>query len=622
MPPKKNSCNDRNKVLFNKLAAQFAKHKNPEKINNLLARALARDDELALFASHATANECIFSYPDSDWFSIYLVGPDGKAYYTENGQRVERVYFKLDYNPDGTDAAIGERTIVAPAEVAGKENCVITAGGNCGNPASYARAKKEPSPSASAKPKAAAKKTTTGEGPSASQPLPEPAGGRKESSETRAETLARVQAVQVGAGSGDQPQAKIERTYFENLGSKELIIDWMIKNMKHADIIQCIKRSSLSADQVRQVEAMVATAPPPPPAAGAPPKGMSEAELQLVQEALSGMSVGQAKKALSQVTKEELVDFLNSITDPKKKANKIVALCKYAGINKYSVSEVTGRGGKKIYKVMEGEFEITPDEIDEIINECSAKEAARVTRLIKAKSMVRDIRGQRQAIASAGAANEARLMDIDVNASRAQRQAEIQQIIDTIRSNPNKNEKKIQLVDLCVKNGLNQFNTKVIKRTGKPDLVKLFEDDTELEDDEIDDVLTQCEKMALSNVTAFGKRRATKVRSNFKAAAKKCKGKSNYRGCMKTTLRKMYRSSGFGKKKRYDTTGRIDRSPPGTQTYTLSGRVRRKYTAASGRKSPPASATVFHPGTRHRGNDGNMWVVRLTSTGVKRWVKV
>ena len=40
------------------------------------------------------------------------------------------------------------------------------------------------------------------------------------------------------------------------------------------------------------------------------------------------------------------------------------------------------------------------------------------------------------------------------------------------------------------------------------------------------------------------------------------------------------------------------------------------------RKSPTESATQFKVGTKKKGNDGNMWEVKTTKAGVKRWIKV
>ncbi len=41
----------------------------------------------------------------------------------------------------------------------------------------------------------------------------------------------------------------------------------------------------------------------------------------------------------------------------------------------------------------------------------------------------------------------------------------------------------------------------------------------------------------------------------------------------------------------------------------------------SSRKSPTESATIFEVGTKKQGNDGNLWVVKLSGNGIKRWVK-
>lgn len=46
-------------------------------------------------------------------------------------------------------------------------------------------------------------------------------------------------------------------------------------------------------------------------------------------------------------------------------------------------------------------------------------------------------------------------------------------------------------------------------------------------------------------------------------------------------------------------------------------RIRSKST----RKSPPVSATSYSVGTKKKGNDGNMWVIKKTKIGDKRWVR-
>jgi len=39
------------------------------------------------------------------------------------------------------------------------------------------------------------------------------------------------------------------------------------------------------------------------------------------------------------------------------------------------------------------------------------------------------------------------------------------------------------------------------------------------------------------------------------------------------------------------------------------------------RPSPSDSATLYPSGKRKRGNDGNMWEIRVNKNGVHRWVK-
>jgi len=85
--------------------------------------------------------------------------------------------------------------------------------------------------------------------------------------------------------------------------------------------------------------------------------------------------------------------------------------------------------------------------------------------------------------------------------------------------------------------------------------------------------------------TAFGKKRTTKK---------------------KTTKKKTTKST----KKKTTTTTRVRRSVGGSKRVSVT------------RKSPEVSATTKTVGTKLRGNDGNMWIVKKASNGVKRWTKL
>jgi hypothetical protein len=105
---------------------------------------------------------------------------------------------------------------------------------------------------------------------------------------------------------------------------------------------------------------------------------------------------------------------------------------------------------------------------------------------------------------------------------------------------------------------------------------------------------------------SFGRRGLTIHQRKFKKAAKSCKGKRNYRSCMKKTLKKK-------KTVRRRSVVRRRSTVPG---------VRRKYTSGGGRKSPGVSATLYPIGTVRKGLDGNKWKIKKASNGVKRWSRM
>ena len=523
MPPK--TCSSRNKVKFDKFAGFVAAGK-PASVTNLLARALLTDGYLSQFKGQINASECVFSYPDNDWYSVYLLDESGEKYWDSETGKHKKYYFKILTSPDGREAAIDTNTAstTPPQELlypdgTEMENCILTEGGNCGNPPGRKKAvapKKEKEPKTPSTSKKTTKKVVSAS--------PEVLVGTSSPTESPEEILARITQIQAGSGSGssvDLPKAKIERSYFENLGSKELIVDWMIKNMNHSDILKCIQRGNLTPEQVKQAEAVAGVEVGMSGTAAA----ISDEELNFITEALGGLSTKDAKEALTKVTKGELVAFLNKITDPGKKAQKIVALCKYAGIKKYTIEQKSGRGGKTIYKIKDGEFELTPEEFNDIIDECASKEAMRVAKILKLRSISKDYKAQTsmQQKSLTGKAPENKLISE----------------IKSLKGDP----RKLKIVELCNSVGKTNVTAEPIQ-TRKGPVLRVYEDGEELDDEEIDALVTQCSKM---QVTSFGKKRrkVSKIQSNFKKAAKQCKKssvKSGYRRCMKKTLRKMYKS--------------------------------------------------------------------------------
>ena len=62
-------------------------------------------------------------------------------------------------------------------------------------------------------------------------------------------------------------------------------------------------------------------------------------------------------------------------------------------------------------------------------------------------------------------------------------------------------------------------------------------------------------------------------------------------------------------------TGRIGRK------LNKARAARKKSHKRSGRPSPNVSATLFSIGHQMRGHDGNLWKIKQTSKGIKRWIR-
>jgi hypothetical protein len=137
-----------------------------------------------------------------------------------------------------------------------------------------------------------------------------------------------------------------------------------------------------------------------------------------------------------------------------------------------------------------------------------------------------------------------------------------------------------------------------------------------------DNLITQLKAQADKKLS-FGRTRKNVI-GIFKCAAKKCKGGRNYRTCMKKTLKALYR-----KRKNFKCT--VSRKPKARKSSfgsTCTNPGLTKPSLAFGkrkiikRKSPKAHAGSFNVGTKKKGLDKKTWIVKKTSSGVKRWVRV
>ena len=85
-------------------------------------------------------------------------------------------------------------------------------------------------------------------------------------------------------------------------------------------------------------------------------------------------------------------------------------------------------------------------------------------------------------------------------------------------------------------------------------------------------------------------------------------------------------ASHFGKKRKTTKKKVVKKKKKTTKKKTTTTRLRRSVggskRVSTTRKSPEASATTKKIGTRARGIDGNTWIVKKASNGVKRWSKI
>jgi hypothetical protein len=360
-------CGKRSGVNFQKFVNMIKK--NPAKIDILLARALLNDEQLDRFDGQGGASECVFSYPNKDWFGVYLVDSAGNK--VEWGEGYMKYYFKLKVNKMGSDAAVTEGTVDLPDDLKdadGNEidHCVLR-GTKCGDPDSM---RVKPAP------KGRTPKVVVTEQPETPAPIV--------ASQVSPVLLQQLEDLSLGSGTRSaKPSAQsstITREFFEQMKTKEMIVEWMINNMDPKDLIKCVKKGSLSKGDLEEAEKLASSEIseyPEYPSSGAGPSGTSgltNADLEVIEMARN-IPESELTRMLKKVTKESISELINTISDKTEKKKQLIFLCKRAGINKYSTQ--TRRG---VLRLFEGDDQINDSEIPKIVDECASKESTKLRR--------------------------------------------------------------------------------------------------------------------------------------------------------------------------------------------------------------------------------------------------
>ena len=497
------SCKDRSGVNFKKFVDMIKK--KPGEIHILLARALLNNGDLDKFTGQTHASECVFSYPESDWFGVYMLDQNGDKIWNDDDRAYMKFYFKIKVNTAGTNAAILEDTMTydTPDELKdeyGNEisHCVLR-GTKCGDPEDLKIKKLLTKKEASAKPKAAKSENVASTSGTKRAPKEKVEQEPVQSlpPQVSPALLAQLQDFSLSGGeasssSSTRQATKISREYFEQMKNKEMIVDWMIKNMDPKVLVNCIKKGSLSQADLQDAEriaGMEVSETPIEEQLGE----LSLSDLNTLEVARS-LPQAEVKSMLQKVTKETISELINKVSGDDKKKEAIVELCKRAGINKYSTAIK-----RKQLRLLDEEGDIVDErEIKEIIDECAKREATKLRRRLAILSYVasqpRTVRQDKQPVIKQEITRDSIINEIN-------------------RLGPD--DKKNAIVELCKRNGVDKYSTAIKRKQ-----LRLLDEEGDIIDErEIDGILMECVELEYSRLNQFGripKRKVFKTRKNNK----------------------------------------------------------------------------------------------------------
>ena len=364
MPPRKvyGSCKGRSTVPFQTFI------RDPSSMS-ILAEAVSRitKGNFEMFAGQRIS-ECVLSYPNSDWYSVYVFDTNGNSTWKQGEKVYEKLFFKLKLYPDGK---YGPTSVTPdePLELMGVEPCQDV-NGSCQNPGGVddliEYELEAPSLIDKGKAPARAKK----EVPPAQPPK-----------EVPRDVLEKLSKITLNQAENKDSKVTASREYFEKLTSTVQMVDWMIQNMKTEDLVQCIKRGNLSAEEVRKAEAVRDSEPrgagyqPDYSSLSVPTQAYTDAD---VAEIAGSMPEKQTYKMLLDIATEELIkDFNreNPGNDPVSRREAIIRFCSV----RQPLQVKNTRQGPKLF-TMKGRL-ISKDE--DALKECAKLEAIRMKTALK-----------------------------------------------------------------------------------------------------------------------------------------------------------------------------------------------------------------------------------------------
>ena len=490
-----------------------------ENITGYLAAMLHQDGLLDFFGVETdNTSECTSTFANSDYFAVSVKSADGEYFYDLQGQQVPRkVYFKLKQNPATGAISIDQKTYTfdMPEELVGKVPCVVNPETkNCmqGKPPPSEKGRGRPPKTPSAK----AASSGGAAGPSGGAAGP---SGSDTVQITEEELAGALEKIQIGprpvSSTGDKP-VKLTREEVDSMKDEEVLIDWMIQNVKPQDLLSCIRSGTLTPQETTQLSELEQELR----GGVRPSEVIITPEIVAAAEAIADVPPKQAEDILKRLSKADIVARLNQ-TPPEERTQAVVSLC-----SRFNILPRQNKKGQ-IVGFMDAEENVYT--VDTALDFCANREAIRLKyQLEKAKMFLQKGIQQRRA------------QRPGVPPPPPQPQAAgptTEMLIAEISTLPD-DQKVVRLTEIFSLRLPGFESVKLNKRNGKISVIT-EEDILSLED----------AFSGLSMMAAFGRRRRvcrkkTSVQNNFKCAAKKCKGSANYRNCMKKTLRSIYRKRG------------------------------------------------------------------------------
>ncbi len=410
MPPVENklkeyeSCEGRNATAFNLLYTM----KNGVPVLNtdedsILAFVINKANRLGwlLEKDASSISECVLSYPNSKWYSLYVIEDINLAneiWMVNSGKIYQhRLFFQIGLDADGTYKVVDLRATM-PAELYGKQPCQVI-NGQCVSPTANPAAVVAQASAAVAAPKVPRSRAAKTYDPGASS-------STAPAIQLQAEIEQRLNQLNISGQGNRESREQFSRDYFENMNNKMTIIEWMVDHMATPDIVSCIKNKNTNAADVRAAEAVAASVPSrvnPYQADRTSVAGPSGSIPQVDQVAARAVQIADSMseedldRTLQQLSAEEIYDDIKQ--KHKDTFSQLTAIKNLCGTTKpLEVAQETNKLGKtviRLYKIINkvdnnGNVQTTKRIIDpeEALEECARIKAFEIKRRIRQQAAI------------------------------------------------------------------------------------------------------------------------------------------------------------------------------------------------------------------------------------------